>query len=242
MLELPYNRNYGKWFINDIIRAIRKYKLITDNEKIAVAVSGGKDSTLLLYILKYIQKYSDLSFIFTAVHIKIAEYDTSELASFCTSLGVQYHEQSLDFNYNKTLENCYICSRLKRGALASFLPSLGIHKIAYGHHATDIAETFLMNIIKNKRINSLTPRVEINDSDMTIIRPMIYLEEIRISKIFKTLELPTFDISCPYQSTTNRDRYKAMIKRINQVEGTKSFERRLVETLERSDLPDWSSM
>ena len=240
MNDILFDKNFGKWFINDVLRAIRKYELINENEKIAVALSGGKDSTTLLYILAYLKKFSNLSFSLSAAHIKIADYNTSKLRDFCRDLNVSYYEEKLNSDIENTIENCYICSRLKRGALSSLLSKYEIFKVAYGHHATDIAETFLMNIVENKKLAALTPKVEISESPMMIIRPMIYLEEDKISKIHSHLSLPNFDITCPYKTKTGRDTYKRIIQDINQTQPDKKFSKKIIETLERSDLKDWT--
>ncbi|MBN2017993.1 MAG: tRNA 2-thiocytidine biosynthesis protein TtcA [Candidatus Cloacimonetes bacterium] len=238
MRKIIFNKNYGKWFINDVLRAIRTYKLLLKEESLAVALSGGKDSATLLYILSYLNTFSDLSFSLSAAHIKIADYDTSSLKAYCEELGVHYFEDSLDPD-DETIENCYICSRLKRGALSSLLSSKGIHKVAYGHHATDVAETFLMNIIKNKKLGSLTPKVEIPESTMTIIRPMIYLDEEKIVKIHSHLGLPNFNIPCPYKKTTIREKYKRIIQVIDRGIPDAHFSQKVIETLEGCDLKDW---
>ena len=242
MNDIRFDKNFGKWFINDVLRAIRKYKLIKEDEEIAVALSGGKDSTTLLYILAYINRFSDLSFSLSAAHIKIAEYDTTILQDFCKSLNVNYNEVKLNSENEKSIENCYICSRLKRGALSSLLTKHKIFKAAYGHHATDVAETFLMNIVENKKLAALTPKVEIAETLMKIIRPMIYLEEERISKIHSHLNLPHFDIPCPYKTKTNRDKYKRIIQDINRAQPNLKFSKKVIETLERSELRDWKQL
>lgn len=242
MINILFDKNFGKWFINDVLRAIRKYKLINENEKIAVALSGGKDSTTLLYILVYLKKFSNLSFSLSAAHIKIYDYDTSKLRDFCRDLDVTYYRVELNPGDEKSIVNCYICSRLKRGALSSLLAKHGIFKAAYGHHATDVAETFLMNIIENKKIAALTPKVEIPESPLKIIRPMIYLEEEKISKIHSHLNLPNFNIPCPYKTKTNRDKYKKIIQNINRAQPNLNFSKKIVETLERSGLKDWKQL
>jgi len=240
MTDLTYNKNYGKWFINDVLRAIKRFNLIAENEKILVALSGGKDSTTLLYILAYLKKYSDLTFSLSAAHIKIAEYDTSNLRNFCMNMNVEYYEGALDSKNGMTIENCYICSRLKRGALSALLSTKKIYKVAYGHHATDVAETFLMNIINNKKLGALTPKVEIPESTMTIIRPMIYLDEEKIVKIHSHFGPPNFNIPCPYKKTTDREKYKRIIRDIDLRLPNAHFSQRVIETLEGSDLKDWT--
>lgn len=239
MIEIKYNKNYGKWFINDVLRAIKRFSLIEHNDSVAVALSGGKDSTTLLYILSYLKKYSKLSFSLVAIHVKVDEYQTSALRSYCEFLKVPYYEELLRTETHDTMENCYICSRLKRGAISAIMNSAGVPKVAFGHHATDVAETFMMNIIDNKKLGALTPKVQIEDSSIIIIRPMIYLEEDRITKIFNTLNLPDNDISCPYRKTTRRDIFKQIMSCINEIQSEKNFERNVVEALEKSPLEDW---
>lgn len=226
--------------MGDVLRAIRKFKLISKNDQISVALSGGKDSTTLLYILSYLKKFSDLSFSLSAAHIRIADYDTSSLQTFCEELHVEYFEDTLNSNNEQTVENCYICSRLKRGALSSLLSKHNIYKVAYGHHATDVAETFLMNIINNKKLGALTPKVEITESTMTIIRPMIYLDEGTIKKLHSYFNLPSFDHPCPYKAKTVRDTYKKIIHEIDQMQPDVEFSKKVIETLERSELKDWT--
>lgn len=239
MIDIPYNKNFGKWFINDVLRAIRKYDLICEEESIAVALSGGKDSSTLLYILSYLRKYSDLSFSLSAAHIRIADYDTSQLKNFCRKLNIEYYEDTLNSGNRATIENCYICSRLKRGALSNLLAKHGIYKVAYGHHATDVAETFLMNIVKNAKIAALTPKVEVGGSPLLIIRPMIYLEEKRVKKIHSYFALPVFDLPCPYKEETQRDIYREIISSIDSRNPNVSFVKRVVDALEKSSLEDW---
>jgi len=97
-----------------------------------------------------------------------------------------------------------------------------------------------MNIIKNKKLGALTPKVRIPESPMVIVRPMIYLEEERVSKIHSHLNLPNFDITCPYKTKTERDTYKRIIQDINQTQPDMKFSKKVIETLEGSDLKDWT--
>ena len=94
--EVAYNKNFGKWFLNDLIRAIEKYQMIQSGEKVAVALSGGKDSTTLLFLFHLLQQYSHLEFEFSAIHVKVADYNSEVLSTYCETLGIQYIEQTLD--------------------------------------------------------------------------------------------------------------------------------------------------
>jgi len=119
MKDISFDKNFGKWFINDVLRAIKKFKLITENDIISVALSGGKDSTTLLYILAYLKKYSDLSFSFTAAHIRIADYDTSKLRDYCRSLDVEYYENKLSSENEIRLKLLYLLASEKRSFICT---------------------------------------------------------------------------------------------------------------------------
>lgn len=206
MIKKEYNRNHKKWFVKKCIKAITTYGMITPCEPVCVALSGGKDSTVLLFILWYINRYAGLSFSLSAAHIKTAEYDTSQLRSLCYELEVEYFEDIIRGAVHPFDDKniCYLCSRFKRGALKTLAEQRSIIKIAYGHHADDVAETFFMNIIHGAKLGSFTPIVGIPQSEMRIIRPMIYLREDAIMAIHNYLSLPLLDYQCPYDPKSMR--------------------------------------
>ncbi|MFC1898602.1 tRNA 2-thiocytidine biosynthesis TtcA family protein [Candidatus Cloacimonadota bacterium] len=235
-INKSFNKNYGKWFVNDVLHAIKIYKMFEPNEKVCVALSGGKDSITLLYILWFINKYSWLKLQLAALHVKTSEYDTSILKELCDALAVPYFETQL-FLTEKTLskDTCYICSRLKRGAMNRFLKDKEIQKVAYGHHADDAAETFFMNMIKHKRLGSFSPKVDFEKYYINIIRPMIYLEEETIIKLHKKAGLPILDHQCPHEDKNIRSDFKVSVGQMNKVFNTKHFSRKVVESLENID-------
>ena len=235
-IKKDFNKNYGQWFVNDVLHAIKTYKMFQPNEKVCVALSGGKDSITLLYILWFINQYSWLKLQLSALHVKTAEYNTSVLQDLCKSLSVSYYETQL-FLTEKTLskDTCYICSRLKRGAMSRFLQEKEIPIVAYGHHADDAAETFFMNMIKHKRLGSFSPKVDFEKYYINIIRPMIYLEEATIIKLHKKAGLPVLDYQCLHEDKNIRSEFKENVQKMQQVFGTKHFSRIVVESLENID-------
>ena len=241
-IKLDFNKNYNKWFVKDVLRAIKKYSLIENGESVCVALSGGKDSTTLTYILSYIKRYSHLTFDLSAVHIKIDNYDTSVLKQFCDILEIRYIEGRLVLEREVPDKNiCYLCARLKRGAISKLLEQHDIRKVAYGHHADDIAETFFMNIIQNRKLGSFSPRVEISESPLVIIRPMIYLEETVINRIHQHVELPVLAWKCRYAEKSLRNQYKQSVTQLDTVFHTSGFARKIVESLENIDFTNiWS--
>jgi tRNA 2-thiocytidine biosynthesis protein TtcA len=236
-MKPEFNKNYGKWFINNVLKAISRYEMIESGEKIAVALSGGKDSITLLYILKYLKEFSHLKFELTAIHIKIfSDYNTDVLKSFCENLDVQYFETQIDSKLpipEKSI--CYVCSRLKRGAISAISQKNGIKKVCYGHHANDVAETLLMNMIECKKLGSFSPRVEIPESETIIVRPMIYIEESIIRSIHKKNMLPLLEENCVYGECSNRNNYKELIKLSEKTMQRKNVALLIAQSLENID-------
>jgi tRNA 2-thiocytidine biosynthesis protein TtcA len=239
-----FNKNYGKWFINAVLHAIKKYHLIDPGERICVALSGGKDSATLAFILSYLQRYSHLQFDLSAVHIKTGEYDTSTLKDFCAVLGITYLEDRIIPEQDAPEKSvCSLCARLKRGAIASLLQQHGIRKVAYGHHADDVAETFFMNLVQNQKLGSFSPKVEVNGSSVIIIRPMIYLEEATIQRIHQHLNLPELAWECSHAEKNLRSRYKQGVAQLNTLFHTSGFAKKIVASLENVDMTNtWSEL
>ena len=240
---LKFNKNYGQWFLNDVIHAITRYGMIDHDEHLCVALSGGKDSVALTYILAYLTRYSYLRFTLSALHVKTGDYDTSVLQTFCIGLDIRYLEECMIPGSTRSDTNiCYTCARLKRGAMSQRLTQEGIRTIAYGHHADDAAETFFMNMVQNRKLGSFSPKVEIADSQMIIIRPMIYLTEAAIQRIHAHLGLPTLDWQCPHAAANIRNSYKQGVSQLNSVFQTTDFPQKLVASLENIDTTNlWSS-
>jgi len=231
-----YDRNFGKWFASDVLRAVSGYGLIEQGEKVCVALSGGRDSVALLYILWYLNAYSNLRFDLSAVHIKTDRYDTSLLADYCADLGVHYIEEGLDLKEETPDKSiCSVCSRLRRGAISRILEKEGTRKIAYGHHADDVAETFFMNIVHNRRLGSFSPRVEYADNPMIVIRPMIYLDAKRIERIHRYAGLPVLSYECPYVKDNLRQEFRKAMPGLDELFHTTGFSRILVDALENID-------
>ena len=239
-----YDKNYGKWFLTDVLRAITAYDLIREGERVCVALSGGKDSTALLYILWYLGAYSHLKFDLSALHIRTDDYDTSVLADLCRELRITYHETSLNLKQGAPDRSiCYVCSRLKRGAISDILKEQGIKKIAYGHHADDVTETFFMNIVQNRKLGSFSPRVEYDNNDMIIIRPMVYLDEQRIVTIHRHAGLPVLAYTCPHEKQHIRKNFKKAVGKLDSLFDTQGFSRQLVGALEHIDFTNiWENL
>jgi tRNA 2-thiocytidine biosynthesis protein TtcA len=241
-MKIAFNKEYKTWFVDPVLYAIKKYGLIKSGDQVCVALSGGKDSTTLLFILRYLQQYSWLKRIkLIAVHIKtFSDYDTSSLKNFCDSIEVPYFEKFLTFkNMAEPDSVCYLCSRLKRGALKKVMFEQGVRKIAYGHHADDVATTMFMNIFEHRRLGSFLPRIDPStDQKMTIIRPMVYLQEKTIIKIHRHFKLPLIESTCKYKNANVRRDYRKILDYIDSLLGTENCSQVVVEALENIDEPN----
>ncbi|HWR69276.1 MAG TPA: ATP-binding protein [Desulfomonilia bacterium] len=230
------NASFGKWFLTDVIRAIENYSLIDQGDEICVALSGGRDSVTLLYVLWYLQRYSHLNFGLRTLHVKIGDYDTAILGSLCADLGLEYLEAPLRMDLRSLPGSpCSLCAASRRGAMAEALEGTGITKVAFGHHAGDVAETLLMNIVYSRKLGSFTPRVEIPGGALVVIRPMIYLDGPLIRRLHNHLRLPVLRFTCPHAGKGAREVMRTAIARIEENAEMKGFSRLVVGALENVD-------
>ena len=205
MLKLKFNKNHNKWFLSKITSLIRQYNLISKGEKIGLALSGGVDSITLLYVLAYLQKFSSMDFSLVATHIKTADYNTEIMKKFCSNLDIEYREFTLPA-LSKQNNMCYYCSKGKRMILKKEFADLGIQKVIFAHNKDDVAETFFMNLVLHKRIETIKPIS--SSADFTVIRPMLDLDKKTILWLHKYFDLPILDYECPHQTINKRQLFR----------------------------------
>ncbi len=237
MKTLIYKKNYSDKFVKPMLKAIKAYNMVENGQKVAVALSGGKDSITLLYLFAWLQKYSHLDFELSAIHINTFESKEEPiLQDLCDSLQIKLHKQNLlkpDDLPPKSI--CSACARLKRGAMRQICDKENISSLAFGHHATDIAETLFMNMFINKKLGSFCPIVEIPDSKVKIIRPMVYLTEKRIIDLHKEFQLPVVKYKCPYETQNQRAKYKTAMQLFSKSLSISDYELNIVSSLENLD-------
>lgn len=216
-----FNRSYNKLFLNQIRQAIDDYRMVNKGETIAVGVSGGKDSTLLLYSLDILRRYSNYQFNILALHIDYGwEGDIQPLIEFCKSKEIPLHVEfsqiakELDFSTNKN--PCSLCARLRKGAVSRVCKDKGIKKFAFAHHLDDAVETLLMNMLYTGKFCSFSPRVYDENKDMTMIRPLVYVEESIIKDIVNREGLPVIPASCPRDKCTTRQEMKDLVESLQK--------------------------
>jgi tRNA(Ile)-lysidine synthase TilS/MesJ len=238
-VNLSFNQSDREWFLNPVATAINRYRMLKPRDQVCVALSGGKDSVTLLYILAYLARFSWLKGLrIIAAHIKTFEdYDTSVLQNYCQDLAVPYFEKKLRVKDAKPPDQvCYLCSRLKRGVLKEIMFSEGIRTVAYGHHADDVAVTLLMNMFEYRKIGTFVPRMDPDaENKMTIIRPLVYLTEQTIADVHRHFSLPLLKVECKFQHRNIRQQYQAMLEEMRTRTGRPDCARYMVQAIENID-------
>lgn len=202
-------------------RAINDYNLIADGDKIAVGVSGGKDSLVLLTLLREYQKYFNVKFDLLGVTIDMGFTDNAyaPIAEYCNQIGVEYSVVKTDiaeivFDIRKESNPCSLCAKMRRGALNSEIVAKGFNKLALGHHLDDVVETFMLSLFYEGRLNTFQPKSFMSRSGVTLIRPMIYLAEKDIVGIAKNM--PVVHNPCPANKHTERESMKQLLKDLSK--------------------------
>ena len=202
-------------------KGITKYKLIRDGDKIAVGVSGGKDSVTLLKLLAEYRRFSperfDLIAITIDLNFKDSNTDYTPLINLCKELDVEYYIEKTDigtivFDVRKESNPCALCSKMRKGALNTLAKEKGCNKVALGHHADDLTDTLLMSMFYEGRLSTFAPKSYLDKMDLTLIRPMIMVKEVDVISYAKTL--PVVKSCCPANKLTKREEVKNIIRRI----------------------------
>lgn len=202
-------------------RAVSDYGMIKSGEKIAVGLSGGKDSLLLLTLLAKYRVFSPEQFELTAITIDTGMPDTdfSALTEYCKSLNVPHIIEKSDiyevvFNIRKESNPCALCSKMRRGALNNVAKENGCYKLALGHNLDDLLETFMMSMFYEGRLSTFMPVSFMDRSGVTLIRPLLYIEERDVISAAKRYGFPVLDNKCPVNKHTEREHIKSIVKSI----------------------------
>ena len=218
-----------KNIIGAIYKADQDYNLIQDGDKICVGVSGGKDSTLLLYALsiykKNAEKIANKHFDVMGIHLSMGfeGMDFTELDKFMQEKEIEFiHYPTKIYDILKLHPNnrgeiqCSLCSTLKKGAIVQAAKEYGCNKTAFAHHADDAVETLFMNMIYGGRINTFKPAMYLSKEDMHFIRPLVYCYETDIVKAAEHLQLPIIKSTCPNDGYTKRQDTKELLQDLYQ--------------------------
>jgi len=202
-------------------KAIEKYKLIENGDKIAVGVSGGKDSLVLLKALSDFKKFNLFNFEIIAVNIDIysGNADYSGLQKFCNDLGVELVIEKTDiqhivFDLRKEKNPCSLCAKMRRGALNSVCNRLGCNKLALAHHLQDVVTTFFMSLFYEGRLSTMLPKSYMSQTNITLIRPLYLTEENKIINASKNM--PILKSKCPADQDSKRKEIKDLVAKLEK--------------------------
>lgn len=202
-------------------KAMEKYKLIQDGDKIAIGVSGGKDSLVLLKALNDFKKFGLYKFDIVAVTIDIysGEVDYSNLKKFCDEIGVELYVEKTDikhivFDIRKESNPCSLCAKMRRGALNSVCNKLGCNKLALAHHLQDVVTTFFMSLFYEGRLSTMLPISYMSKTNITLIRPLYLTDESKI--IHASRNMPILKSKCPANDNSKRKEIKELVARLEK--------------------------
>lgn len=223
-------------------KAIQDFDMIQENDKIAVGLSGGKDSLTLLHILKNYQRFSPQKFELIAITLNPGGVDNSPLYKLCKDLDIEFHEVQTDikeivFDIRKEKNPCSLCANLRRGALNGVAEAHGCNKVALGHHQDDVIETFFLSLFYEGNIHTFSPTTYLSRKNIVTIRPMIYVTEKDIKSFVKRNPVPIMKKTCEMDGKSKREYMKDLIKSL-----TKDIPRLracVFGAIQRSNIPGW---
>lgn len=214
------SKRLNKAIFGKIRDANIKYRLIEDGDRIAVGMSGGKDSLTLLYFLHLLNKYTPLNFDIVPIYLDLGwKNDISKLEEYCSRLNNLLIKEETNIAYvifeaRKEKNPCSLCSNLRRGALNRAAKQNACNKVALGHHMDDAVNTMLMSMIFEGRYHLFKPRTYLDRMDLTIIRPLIYVEEKEIISFVDSMDLTPIKNPCPADGYTKREEMKHLLEDI----------------------------
>ena len=224
-------------------RCVDDYDMIWEGDKIAVGVSGGKDSLALLTLLAGLRAYHSKKFEVEAITIDMGlGMDYSGVNALCEKLNVPYTIVSTEiapiiFDYRKEKNPCSMCAKMRRGALNQAILDRGCSKLALGHHYDDAVETFVMSLIFEGRISCFQPVTHLDRTGIIQIRPMLYLHEKTVDNFAQRMDLPVITNRCPVDKATKREEVKQLIYTLSQT--YPDLKERIFGAMQRLPLPEW---
>lgn len=226
--------------------AVDRYAMIGDGDAVAVGVSGGKDSVALLTLLARLRRFYPHPFTLHALTLDPCfdgvEGDYTPLAALCDRLEVPYTVRRTHLWETVTEQvgdhtPCSLCARLRRGTLHRTALELGCRTLALGHHRDDAAETFMMNLLSGATLDCFAPKTYLDRRGITLIRPLVFLEEREVAAFVRRENLPTVPSRCPVDGCTHRQEMKELLSTLSAQYG--DVNDKLIHAMQKAHLHGW---
>lgn len=204
-------------------KAVDEYAMIEEGDHIAVGISGGKDSLTLLYALHGLKRFYPKKFELSAITVDLGyeDFNLEPVQKLCKELEVPYKIVNSEiahilFDVRKESNPCSLCAKMRKGALNDAVKEMGCNKVAYAHHRDDIIETMLLSLIFEGRFHSFSPKTYLDRMDLTVIRPIMFVDESDVIGFKNKYNLPVVKSKCPVDGHTKRQYAKNLVKQLNQ--------------------------
>lgn len=227
-------------------KAIQEYEMIKNGDSIAVGISGGKDSLVMLAGLKMLQRFIGIDYTVHALSIdpmfggKSGDY--SQIEKLCRDYEIPFtviptHIAEIVFDIRKEPNPCSLCARMRRGALLTATKEAGCSKLALGHNRDDAVETFFMNLFNEGRIDCFSPVSYMSHHDVTVIRPLLFAPERTVASAARKMNFPVMKSACPEDGHTNRETMRQFI--LEKEQKDRSFQDKIIGAMQKGDISRW---
>ena len=230
-----------KRVLSHVRRAIDDYEMIKAGDRIAVGVSAGKDSLTLLCAMAELRRFYPVPFELCAITVDMGfdGADFSSIEALCRELDVEYHIiptqiSKVIFDVRKEKNPCSLCAKMRRGALYNSAKELGCTSVALGHHFDDVVETFMLNLFFEGRLGCFQPVTYLSNTDIYLIRPMIYMPEKDVRYFASKSELPVVKSPCPADGNTEREEMKQLLAKLER--DNKGLRYRIFGAIQRGEI------
>ncbi|MBE7034975.1 MAG: tRNA 2-thiocytidine(32) synthetase TtcA [Ruminococcaceae bacterium] len=234
-----------QYLLSPMRRAIEEFHMIEPGDRLAVGLSGGKDSLAVLAAMHALKRFYPVPFHLEAITLDMGmgDMDFSPLADFCKERDIPYTIEKTNikevvFDIRNEKNPCALCANLRRGALNSAAKSRGLDKVLLGHHYDDVIETFLLSLLYEGRISCFTPVTYLDRMDVTLLRPFIYIEEKDIRRFAQEATLPVVKNTCPADGNTKRAYIKTLLSQLEKESG--GIRQRLFTAM-KDTVPGWNN-
>lgn len=236
-----------KRILSYVRRGVDDYEMIKEGDKIAVGVSAGKDSLALLCAMAALRRFYPKKFELCAITVDMGfeDFDLTPIRKMCEELEVEYHVvptqiAKIIFDIRKEKNPCSLCAKMRRGALYNYAKEIGCTSVALGHHFDDVVETFMLNLFYEGRLGCFQPVTYLSNTDIYLIRPMIYMPEKDVRYFASKNELPVIKSPCAADGNTEREEMKKLLHGLEM--GNKGLRYRIFGAIQRGEIDGFREM